>query len=118
MAKSLSIFAHARKKALTALFVALSAAAFATLGDGKARPLQIGGGAASHRLLSIKPQTTAGRFSLRSGISYASDRLLDQTPQPFQLMTNTITYQKGNTTYIIPLKKKPVVLEKIKFNPY
>ncbi|TCZ74526.1 hypothetical protein [Flaviaesturariibacter aridisoli] len=118
MLKRLSIITHKRKKALTALFVALSAAAFATLGDGKAPPVQIGGGTASHRLLSIRPQYAQTRFSLRSGITYQSDRLLDQTPQPFQLMTNTVTYQKGNTTYIIPLKKKPVVLEKVKFNPY
>ncbi|RYY39438.1 MAG: hypothetical protein EOO08_10435 [Chitinophagaceae bacterium] len=118
MAKSLSIFAHKRKKALTALFVALSAAAFATLGDGKAHPLQIGGGVASHRFLSMKPQTPGNRFTLRSGISYASDHLLDQTLQPFQLMTSTVTYQKGNTTYIIPLKKKAALLEKVKFNPY
>ncbi|RYE01733.1 MAG: hypothetical protein EOP50_01485 [Sphingobacteriales bacterium] len=117
MAKKPSIFAHKRKKALTALFVAVSACAFATLGDGKAYPLQMGG-TASHRLLSIRPQYNTGGFSLRSGITYSSDRLLDQTPQPFQLMANTVSYQKGNTTYIIPLKKKPVILEKVKFNPY
>ena len=117
MANRLSIIPHKRKKALTALFVALSAAAFATLGDGKTASLQIGGGTASHRLLTIKPQLPS-RFSLRSGLTYTSDHLLDQAPQPFQLMSNTVTYQKGNTTYIIPLKKKPVILEKVKFNPY
>ncbi|GAB4092412.1 hypothetical protein GCM10028786_13380 [Flaviaesturariibacter terrae] len=76
------------------------------------------GGTATHRLLSVTPQAGSGRFSLRSGITYSSDRLLEQTAQPFQLMTTTVTYQKGNTTYIIPLKKKPVLLEKVKFNPY
>lgn len=117
MAHLLSISAHKRKKALTALFVAMSVAAFATLEPGKTRPSQMGGGTASHRLLTIKPQY-ATRFTLRSGLVYSSDRLLDQTAQPFQLMGSTVTYQKGNTTYIIPLKKQPVLLQKVKFNPY
>ncbi len=31
-------------------------------------------------------------------------------------LNTVITYQKGNTTYIMPLKKK-VLLDKITFNP-
>lgn len=32
------------------------------------------------------------------------------------MLNTVVTYQKGNTTYIMPLKKK-VFLEKINFNP-
>jgi hypothetical protein len=115
MAKTLSILANKRKKALTVLFIALSVASFATLKpDGKPRQAKYD----QTRLLSIRPQLNVQqRFTLRSGFTYTSDRLLT-TQQPFQLMSNTVTYEKGNTTYIIPLKKQSVIMQKVKFNPY
>jgi hypothetical protein len=106
-----------RKKFLTVLCVALSVASFATLGDGKGNPVRYNSGMHS---FSVRTQFNAGqRFSLRSGLSYSADRLLTNDQQQVRINLNTtVTYQRGNTTYIIPLKKKPVILDKIKFNPY
>jgi hypothetical protein len=112
-----SIMSNKRKKFLTALCVVLSVGAFATLGDGKGNPVTYN---STTRTFSIRTQFGANqRFSLRSGLSYAADRLLvNDEPQVRINLNTTVTYQRGNTTYIIPLKKKPVILDKIKFNPY
>lgn len=109
--------ANAPKKLLTAMCVVVSAAAFATLGDGKGNSPRFPSRPAA---FSIKPQYgNAQRFTLRSGLSYSADRLLSENDdRRFISLNTTVTYQKGNTTYIIPLKKKPAILEKIKFNPY
>ncbi|GAA4326809.1 hypothetical protein [Flaviaesturariibacter amylovorans] len=108
-----------RKKLMTAGFIALSVAAFATLGDGRSatRPTQRGG-ASYHKLLSVRPSAALRPgFSLRSGYAYKADRILEPSaPVPFDLMSTTVTYQKGNTTYILPLKSKGF-LDKVKINP-
>jgi hypothetical protein len=111
-----SIWSNKRKKFLTALCVALSVASFATLGNGKDNPVRY----TANRSFTIRSQfNTSQRFSLRSGLSYSADRLLENNqPQVRINLNTTVTYQRGNTTYIIPLKKKPVLLDKIKFNPY
>ena len=90
----------------------VSAAAFATLGDGN--------GAAKRdfpkkSLLSNKT-IIPGSFSLKSGNVYRGSQVINAEPQVKYIRINTtVTLQKGNTTYIVPLKKK-VILQNVKFN--
>ncbi|TCJ17567.1 hypothetical protein EPD60_05075 [Flaviaesturariibacter flavus] len=117
MSKTNSIWLNKRKQILTALCVVFSVGAFATLGDGKGNPAL---GVSANRSFSIRSHYSATqRFSLRSGLTYSADRLLTEDEPRVRINLNaTITYQRGNTTYIVPLKKKPVLLDKVKFNPY
>lgn len=91
------------------MLIALSAAAsFATLGDGKKKSDLPKNSLLSSR--TVKP----GSFSLRSGYTYRGTQVINQqTQKKYISLNNTVTYQKGNTTYIVPLKKK-VVLSKVK----
>jgi hypothetical protein len=97
-----------KRKIATAVLVTASVAAFATLGDG--------GGKKGSRFNNSVDNTYNG-FSLRTRYNYKSNNLFSPTKEQKYITLNTvITYQKGNTTYILPLKKR-VLLDKIKFNP-
>jgi len=85
--------------------------AFATLGDGK-----IKSGKTRSSLLSDKSTYTKGTFSLRSGYSFRGNQVINMQNQKSFNLNTTMTYQKGHTTYIVPLRKK-IVLSKISFNP-
>ena len=99
------------KLALVVLIID-SFAAFAALGDGK----NTGGGKTNSKsLLSNKKNTAPGSFSLKSGYSYR-DIQVTKTENNFINLNTVVTYQKGNSTYVLPLKKK-VLLSKITFNP-
>jgi hypothetical protein len=102
-----------KRKLVTAVFVTASLMTFAALGDGKkddSRRTQ------QKSLLSSNTNSYNFKtFSLKSRYNYRGSNILSSTEKYITL--NTIaTYQKGNTTYILPMKKK-VLLEKIKFNP-
>lgn len=46
-------------------------------------------------------------FNLKSGLTYKGSLLVDQQSLGNSILNNSIiTYQKGNTTYIIPFKHK------------
>jgi autotransporter adhesin len=94
-------------KFVTVLFVTASLAAYATLGDGgKKRLNSFGSG-----------KTTIKSFSLRNNYNYRGNNFFSANkPAKFIMLNTVVTYQKGNATYIVPLKKK-VLLDKIKFNP-
>ena len=95
-----------KRKLATAVFVTASVAAFATLGDGGKK-----GTNPTTSEITTKP------FSLRTPYNYKSNNLFNTSGSRNFIMLNTvITYQKGNATYVLPLKKK-VILNKIKFNP-
>jgi hypothetical protein len=95
-----------KRKIATAVLVTASVAAFATLGDGGKK----------EKSLSSTEFTTRS-FSLRSTYNYKSNNLFSTSkPQKYIMLNTVVTYQKGNATYILPLKKK-VLLDKIKFNP-
>jgi hypothetical protein len=99
-----------KRKIATAVLVTASVAAFATLGDG--------GGKNSNKVSSAELNT---KLSLRTTYNYKSNSLFSTTcnnskSQKFIMLNTVVTYQKGNATYIVPLKKK-VLLDKIKFNP-
>ena len=98
-----------KRKLATAVLVTASLAAFATLGDG---------GKKFRKFDNNSPYAFSAKgFNLRSGYNYKSNNLFSSTPKKQFIMLNTVaTYQKGNATYVLPLKKK-VMLGKIKFNP-
>src|SRR5215203_1700812 len=96
-----------KRKVATAVLVTASIAAFATLGDG--------GKKGQSSLMSSGKTSNARNFSLRSNFNYRGSHLFSSRPKYITLNT-TVTYQKGNATYIVPLKKK-VLLDKVKFNP-
>ena len=96
-----------KRKLATAVLVTASVAAFATLGDD--------GGKKGSKITNS--EYTVSHFSLRTPYDYKSNNLFSPSqPQRFIMLNTVVTYQKGNATYILPLKKK-VILDKIKFNP-
>ena len=97
-----------KRKIATAVLVTASVAAFATLGDDGGK----------NRARSLSSSEFAPRsFSLRTPYNYKSNSLFSASrPQKFIMLNTVVTYQKGNATYVLPLKKK-VLLDKIKFNP-
>ena len=86
------------------------ATAFATLGDGKAKSSR-----ASHGLLSAKSSIAPGSFSLKSGYQFRGNQVISQNKDSYINLNMVVSYQKGHTTYVLPLKKK--VLSQITFNP-
>lgn len=98
-----------KRKLATAVFVMAWLAAFATLGDD--------GGKKGTKNLSSSEFNSTTTFSLRTPYNYKSNSLFSNTrPQKFIMLNTVVTYQKGNATYVLPLKRK-VLLDKIKFNP-
>jgi hypothetical protein len=99
-----------RRKLATAICVTASFAAFATLGDGGKRT------AGNPNLLSYKTPSNLHSFTLKSGYNYRGNNLLSNNRDRSIMLNTVVTYQKGNTTYIVPLKKK-VFLDKVKITP-
>jgi hypothetical protein len=98
------------KKLSVLLLLAVSAiGAFATLGDGKSKELP------KKSLLSNKT-VKPGSFSLKSGYTYRGNQILNtQQETKYVRLNTTVTMQRGNTTYIVPLKKK-VLLPNVKID--
>lgn len=92
-------------KIVTAVFITVSVAAFATLGDGGKK-----------NNLSIGKTSASKNFSIRSTHNYRAKNLFLGNQPKYITLNTVVTYQKGNATYIVPLKKK-VILDKVKFNP-
>ncbi len=102
-----------KRKLVTALFITASLVTFAALGDGK------DGGKTTHQksLLSVKKNPYNFKtFSLKSRYNFRGNTILNLSQDKYLTLNTIATYQKGNTTYILPMKKK-VLLERIKFNP-
>ena len=102
-----------QKKLVTLLLVTASVACFATLGDGGKKSV------ASKSMLSTKAnnQYNFKTFSLKSGYQYRGNQPFSLEQNNNYIMLNTVvTYQKGNSTYILPMKKK-VLLDKVTFDP-
>ena len=98
-----------RKKIATILLVSASVAAFATLGDD--------GRQGKRNTGSVLLPYSAKNFSLRSNYNYKSNQLFGKPEKKSFIMLNpVVTYQKGNTAYVMPLKKMPL-LGKIRFTP-
>jgi hypothetical protein len=98
----------ARKLGAIVLLLVTAAGAFATIGERYNAE-----GPKKKSLLTTTPVTKPGTFTLRSGYSYRGSQIL-ATEEKKQVRLNTVvTVQRGNTTYIVPLKKK-LVLDKVK----
>lgn len=99
-----------KKAAIIIVLLASTFGAFATLGDGKGKPRQ--------KSLLTKPPVflNIGTFSLKSTYDFRGNHIINEEKNNYLFINTTLTYQKGNTTYIVPLKRK-VILDKIKFNP-
>ena len=102
-----NIFKLVLTRKLTTLFlIVLSVAAFATLGDGKSKGKK-------SSLLNSKPTITPGKFTMQSGYQYRGSQIINQQNQNNTFTRNSlVTYQKGNITYILPVKT--VIPQKIK----
>mgnify|MGYP001266209740 CR=1 FL=1 len=100
-----------KKLTIFALLAVTAVAAFATLGDGKAKKTN-----SKKSLLSSKTTLTPGVFSLKSGYNFRGSEIVNLENNRYININTVITYQKGNSTYIMPLKKK-VLLDKVTFNP-
>jgi len=87
------------------LLLIISAGAFASLGDGKAKS-----GIPGKSLLSNKTSMKQGSFSLRSGYTYRGNQVINNNGVKRFIRLNTIvTLQRGSTTFIVPLKKKAIL---------
>jgi hypothetical protein len=98
-----------RKMLVIALITSTAIAGFAALGDGKTastsdRPLR--------SLLTNKSQTNS--FTLRSGFKFRGNQVINTNTQKYVNLNMVLTYQKGNMTYVLPLKKK--VLDNVKID--
>jgi hypothetical protein len=114
MKPTTSIFTEiVRKKLVTALCIVASMAAFATLGDEGGKKLQ-----QSKNLLTARPGFYDYKdFTLRSHYNWRGNTVFSKTPETkYITLNNIISLQRGNSTYILPMKRK-VLLDKIKFNP-
>ena len=100
-----------RKLAVILLIVVSAAGAFATLGDGKSKS-----GVPKSSLLSNKVFLKPGSFSLSSGYSYRGNQVITNNSEKRYIQLNTVvTVQKGNISYIVPLKKK-AILDNVKID--
>ncbi|MBS1631284.1 MAG: hypothetical protein JST10_01795, partial [Bacteroidetes bacterium] len=90
-----------KKLTVLVLLAVTAGAAFATLGDGKAKTKK-----SKKSLLSSKMALTPGTFSLKSGYSFRGSEVIAFEKDRYININTVITYQKGNSTYILPLKKK------------
>jgi hypothetical protein len=101
-----------RKKVIVVILLAITTVgAFATLGDGKLKSNR-----SKSSLLSDRIHGTPGSFSLKSGYMFRGNQVINSRSEKFVSLNTVVSYQKGNTTYILPLKKK-VMLDKVVFNP-
>jgi hypothetical protein len=91
------------------LVAGTTVASFATLGDGNKKS------GSKTPLLSSRTYNTTS-FSLKSGYTYRGNQVFSpKATKTFISLNTTVTYQKGNTTFIVPLKKK-VILSNIKID--
>ncbi|OSZ80414.1 hypothetical protein CAP36_03940 [Chitinophagaceae bacterium IBVUCB2] len=110
----LNIFWRMLSRKLTViLLLAVSAfAAYATLGDGKSKA----SATPKKSLLSNKATVVPGSFSLKSGYTYRGNQVIKTNSENKYISLNTVvTTQRGNTVYIVPLKKK-VILNNVKID--
>src|SRR5688500_9458963 len=105
---------HTKRKLITLICITASLVTFAALGDGK----KDGSKKAQQKsLLSVKTNTYNFKtVSLKSRYNYRGNSIFNPHQDKYITLNTVASYQKGNTTYILPMKKK-VLLDKIKFNP-
>lgn len=104
------LFNFLNKKSIVLTLISVTAiVAFASLGDGKSKYKKTS-------LLNTRTIVTPGKFSLRSGYQYRGSQVINQQKTDNIITLNSqVTYQKGNLTYIMPLKTT-VNMQKLKFS--
>jgi hypothetical protein len=94
----------ATKLAVFLIIAGSAVAAFATLGDGKIKKDRPFGS----MLISNKTQTN-NSFSLRSGYTFRGNQVIKPETNQYVNFNTVVTYQRGNTTYVLPIKKKVLI---------
>lgn len=92
----------ARKSAICFVLTAMAFLAFASKGGG-------GGdkGKSNPITSQFTPIRTSGGFTLKTGPIYRGSQLFNQEKKKDVISFNSIvTYQRGNTTFILPYKSK------------
>lgn len=98
-----------KKLAVLMLLAITCVGAFASLGDGKKK-------AGNGSSLLLNTNNTKGSFSLRSTYKYRGSQVINTQAEKRVIRLNTVvTVQRGNTTYVVPLKKN-VLLGNIKID--
>lgn len=103
-----------RKVATFILLISFTVAAFATLGDGRVRS------AKSNRSLlgNHSVQVLRNGFSLKSGYNYRGSNVIDPSEEnnTYINLNAVTTLQKGNRTYILPIKSKILLINGVKLS--
>jgi hypothetical protein len=96
-----AILKIARRITVVFVLAASAISAFAVLGDK-------GRGPRGRSLLSNESFAfSRGSFSLKTNYNFRGSQIINPSRAGEYIDLNTmVTYQKGNTTYIVPLKKK------------
>jgi len=106
----LTISSLITRKWIVVIVLSLSAVgAFATLGDGKKRSSST----STKGFLSSRT-SVQGTFSLKSGYAFRGSQPINTETKYFSLNT-VVNLKKGNTTYVLPLKKR-VLISNIKLD--
>jgi|SRR4029079_4425722 len=88
-----------RRTAVVLILAVSAISAFAVLGDKGKTPKN------RSLLTNENFAIIRGSFSLKSNYNFRGSQVINQKNEYINLNT-VVTYQKGNTTYIVPLKKK------------
>ncbi len=95
------------------LLAATTIASFATLGDGKRNKDK-----PEIKLLTLKSSVKAEtKISLRQNYSFRGNQVIATTKEQYINLNTVVTYQQGNITYVMPVKKKVLLNGKLTFNP-
>lgn len=60
--------------------------------------------------------TKLNHFSLGSQMSFKGEKVINNNATNYVNINTSITYQKGQNSYVVPFKKK-VIINRITFNP-
>src|ERR1700733_3312012 len=88
-----------RKICISALMITIVALSFASKGGGGDKRNSL------NNKSEFTPIRTTNGFTLKTGPAYSGSHILSQDKSATSLQLNTVvTFQKGNTTYILPYK--------------
>ncbi len=102
MLKSFKIsFLHFRVAAIIAMLVGITVFTFASIGGGRNKSKN------NFVKEEFTPIRTSHGFTLRSGAQYRGSMIVREVKTSNHVTYNSlVTFQKGNTTYILPNKHK------------
>ncbi|MEP7259256.1 MAG: hypothetical protein ABI687_12725 [Flavitalea sp.] len=84
----------------SSLLIGVVIFALASSGGGKKK-------SSTAPLAAFTPVHASGGFTLRSNPAYAGSRMFNaRSDKQYTMVNSLVTYQKGNTTYIVPARYK------------